>query len=265
MLQLQEETMLKLNSPSESQPEIPKELSGLFRRHYDQIVIDSSLKSIDKILAVMYLLEKKNKKAGIEYDKIRSMILDSGMKDNGFRAYLHRAKENALIMENNRRFYFLGDGLKRIENILGQSGKVPVKIIKSGQHLTAVKLFEEFLHQQSQNQDILLCDPCISADTLHPFSGLKDKIKSLKILTTNICYKGRFENYKNKLEKELGIEVSSHINSRIHDRFIIFGDSCWSIGSSIKDLGNKDTLITEIPDVAISMKQLFMDRWMETK
>jgi hypothetical protein len=53
------------------------------------------------------------------------------------------------------------------------------------------------------------------------------------------------------------------INKKIHDRFIICGDMCWSIGSSIKDLGNKDTIVREINEVAFSLRHLFLQRWDE--
>jgi len=64
--------------------------------------------------------------------------------------------------------------------------------------------------------------------------------------------------------RELNITIEVKVNQKIHDRFIISGKQCWSIGSSIKDLGNKDTTIREISEVVTSMKALFFERWTET-
>ncbi len=59
-----------------------------------------------------------------------------------------------------------------------------------------------------------------------------------------------------RFKEETNINVEVKLNRKIHDRYLISGGRCWSIGTSIKDLGNKDTVIKEISEVTDSLKQL---------
>ena len=177
---------------------------------------------------------------------------------------MHNAKKEALIEQKESMLFFLAGGLKRLRNLFGQIQKAPVYIIKSGANFTAIKLLEEFLKQEIRAEELLICDPYTSSTTLFPFSELKDTVKKVKILTTNTQDHDKFVEYKNKLEKETGIKIEVKLSNKIHDRYLINGDKCWSFGSSIKDLGNKDTTIRDISEVLSSMNELFVERWGES-
>jgi hypothetical protein len=57
-----------------------------------------------------------------------------------------------------------------------------------------------------------------------------------------------------------GLEVREQ-KSGMHDRFIIIDRSAaYAVGHSLKDLGSKDTIITEAPDPNSVMK-FFEQRW----
>lgn len=243
--------------------EIPAELSGLFRKYHDIVLVDNSLADIEVILASIYLIENANKKAGAAYGDCKKMFIALGRKEGNFRANLSQAKKKSLLKEDNRNLFFLVGGLKRIEQVFGQVGKMPVHVIKSGENISAIKLFEEFLASQIGDSDLLLCDSHISSSTLFPFTVLKGKIKSFKVLTANIYDSDKFKDYRKKMSKELGIQIEVKINQKIHERYIISKGKCWSIGSSIKDFGNKDTILKEISEVVASMKELFELRWNE--
>jgi len=243
--------------------EIPAEMSGLFHKHHDTTLADSSLADIDVVLVSIYLIDNVNKKAGAEYDKCRELFLSFGRKDINFRVNLSQAKKKALIREDDGKLFFLIGGLTRLRRVLGEIGKTPVYVIKSGENISAIKLFEEFLSTEIENDDLLLCDSHISHSTLFPFTILKSRIKSFRILTANIHDHDKFRDYRKRMGKELGFPIEVKVNNKIHDRFMICGDHCWSIGSSIKDFGNKDTIIREISEVVASIKDLFTERWNE--
>jgi hypothetical protein len=248
--------------------EIIENFSGLFQRYNDRVLADDSLSDLNVLLLSMYLADLKSKKSGSKYDEVREIFISLGRKERpNFNVAVHNAKKQNLIefKEKDRIFLFLVGGLKHLRKILGDVGKSPVYIIKSGQSITAIKLFEEFLVSQFKGGEILVCDSHISYSTLLPFTILKDKITSLKLLTSNIYDPDKFNDYKNKMSKELNIPIEVKTSFKIHDRYIIFGDECWSIGCSIKDLGNKDTMVREVSDVTSSMKELFSERWDEPK
>ena len=159
----------------------------------------------------------------------------------------------------------LAKGLKKLWKIVGLTRKSKVYIIKSGEHYTGIKLFEDFLKNEIQGKEILLCDPYIAPETLDPFSTLKGRVTSIKILTSNIYDKERFKNYVKRFQKQYNLLVEIKVTQKIHDRYLVCGKICWSFGSSIKDLGNKDTLIKDTSEVVHSLTSLFQERWNDAK
>jgi len=239
--------------------EIPETISGLFHSYHDTNLADDSLSDIDVILACIYLIENKNKKTGVEYNELKKLFVSLGRKEDNFRKIVSLAKKNKFISGDIHLSFLIG-GLKKIRTALGQIGKTSVFLIKSGENFTAIKLFEEFLAANVKDKEIDICDSHISSATLFPFSILNGKISSFKILTANIYDSDKLKNYIKRMSKEMGLTVEVRANNKIHDRFMISGDKCWSIGCSIKDFGNKDTTIKEISEVLLSMKDLFKER-----
>ncbi|MBA7576706.1 hypothetical protein ES708_18547 [subsurface metagenome] len=244
--------------------DIPEELQGLVRKHYDDFVIDETLTNLGVLLVCMHILEHEKNKSGSDYDECKRMFVQFGKKEDSFRKVLSKAKEQKLLTATDKTIKFLNKGLKKINEIASLKGKTPVYIIKAGENFSSIKLFEEFLVDQVDNDEILLCDSHISYETLLPFIPIKESIKSIRILTANIYDKTKFNAYLEKMKKEFKINIEVKENKRIHDRYIIFKNSCWSIGTSIKDLGNKDSIIQEVLGVINTLKDLFNERWNES-
>ena len=245
---------------------IPKEFQGLIRKHYNDYVIDGKLTNLDVLLICMHILEYSTGEAGSDYEDCKNLFMQFGKKDENFRKNIYKAKENNLlrVIENKEKtLKFLDKGLQKLNDIAGLKGKMPVYVIKSGANFSSMKLFEDFLNDQVVNDEILLCDTYISHETLLPFETIIKSIKSFRILTSKIENKTKFDSYFDKMKKEFKIPISFKKNKKLHDRYIIFDRSCWTIGASIKDLGNKDTIIQEIPGVCGDLRQLFEERWNE--
>jgi hypothetical protein len=245
---------------------VPEELSGLFYRNYDRVLLDDSVSDKDALLLAVHVIEEQNGKAGVPYTECKGLFISWGrMKETNFHVAVHRCIRESLIERRDDLLYFLVGGIKRIRELLGQTGKAPVYIIKSGQHFTSVKLLEEFLLKEVTSSELLLCDPYISASTLHPFTVLKGKVSSIKILTTNVEDPCKFKNYIARMNKETKIYTEVKTNKKIHDRYLISGDRCWSFGTSIKDLGNKDSIIREISEIVYTLRGVFDERWNEAQ
>ncbi len=256
-----------MNSENKSliPPELVERYSGIFVRYFDRVLLNSSLSDTDAFLVCVHIIDVRNKKSGAKYDEVRNLFVSLGRKYEKFRKIVHYCKKNELIEidEKNKIIFFLHEGLKRLWKILGEIGKSKVYIVKAGKRFSAIRLFEEFLEEEISSNEIFVCDPYISDKTLFPFSILKGKLRIIKILTSNIFDRQKFFHYKKMLESEYGIKVEIRINKKIHDRFIIAGNKCWHIGTSIKDLGNKDTTIKDISEVYKSLRSLFEERWNE--
>lgn len=244
--------------------EFPPELAESLHRYQNRVLADDNLVDTDVLLLSIYLIEYINKKTGVKYTDCKDLFISLGRKEDSFRKVVYYAKRESLVEEKDRMLYLLIKGLKRMRKRLRQTEKTSAHIIRSGENFTATKIFEEFLSTEIQCKEILLCDPYISSSTLFPFSVLRGKIESIKILTSNIFDKEKLKEYKRKMMKETGISIEVQTNKKIHDRYLICDSKCWYIGSSIKDLGNKDTTIKEISEVVTSMKDLFLKRWNES-
>lgn len=259
---------MKTDSEKPTKPprfDLPEEASGLFHKNYDRILADESLSDKDVVLLAIYLLERENNKAGVPYADCKRLFVYLGRKaDPNYSVNIHNAKKEGLIEQKDSVLFFLGAGLKRVQDLLGLVQKKPVYVIKSGQSFTALKRLEEFLTQEVHSEDVSLCDSYVSSNTLFPFSVLTPKLKLLKILTFQIQDREKFREYRNKMQKEYGVMIKVKVSNKIHDRYMITGDKCWSFGASIKDLGNKDTMIREISEVVESMEDIFSERWDES-
>jgi hypothetical protein len=242
----------------------PQELSGLFHKNYNRTLVDDSLSDKDVILLAMHVIERQNGRAGVGYAQCKEVFVSLGRKeDPNFAVNIHNAKKESLIEQKDSVLYFLSAGLNRIRGILGQLEKSPVYVIKSGQTFTAKKLLEDFLKQEVRSGELWLCDTYVSSSTLFPFSVLTGKVKSIRLLTTNVQESDKFKDYKKRMEKEMAMTIEVKLSKKIHDRYLITGGKCWTFGTSINELGNKDTTIREITEVADSMRSLFSQRWDE--
>lgn len=236
-------------------------LRGFFHEYLDRIYADNFLSDLDVLLLTIYIIDQKQEKAGASYEECKSLFELFGRRY--FKQAVYHAQKNSYIEKKNRTLYFSIKGVKKLKELLGEKYESPVYVIKAGETFSGMRLFEEFLARETKGDEILLCDPYISSSTLHPFTCLKGKVRSIKILTTNISEVEKFHEYKKKFERETQISIQIKQNRSIHDRYLIFGDKAWSIGSSIKDLGNKDTLIKDISEVKHSLINIFSFRWRE--
>jgi len=244
---------------------ILKKYSGLVNNYHDRYLVDNALTDIDVFLFTIFVIEESNKKAGVLYNNIRDVFSYLGRDEVNLRKHVYYCKKYNLTEGDARSgvITLTINGLKKIREVLHQIEKQPVYLIKSGTNFTAIRLFEEFLQTEIKADQLLLFDSYISHLTLFPFAILNGKLKTINILTTKIHDKEKFDAYVEKMKKEMNIDVKFKINPKIHDRFVIAGNKAWSIGASIKDFGNKDTMIKEISEVYDSMKDLFQERWSE--
>jgi hypothetical protein len=236
-------------------------LTGFFHEYMNQIYADESLSDVDVLLLSIYLTDREQGKVGARYDKCKEKFRRFGRQF--FRQTVYQAQKRGLIRKENNNLYLLVKGVKRLNELLGQKHMAPVYVIKAGEIFSGVKFFEEFLAKELNGDEILICDPYISSHTLYPFTILKGKIKKIKILTTHILDFEKFWEYKSRFEQEMQVAIEIKRNIHIHDRYLICGNRAWTIGTSVKDLGRKDTLIREVSEIATSLTDLFNVRWNE--
>lgn len=240
------------------------DVTAIFHEYHGNYQADDILSNSDVVLLAIFL--RKGLGKSTEDYKVRGAYCSLGRGLDTWENAVAQATKDGLIeiikrgLETTMRLLIAG--LKRAEDIFSLSG-TKHHIFKSGKTFTAQKQFENFLRTEIGKDDILLCDPYASPSTLYPFSELWGKIDSLKILTTNINEREKLDTYIKKIKDEMKITVEVKTNQKIHDRFLISGNKCWLIGTSIKDLGNKDCVIKDVSEIAQSLTDLFWKRWNE--
>lgn len=154
------------------------------------------------------------------------------------------------------------NGADRVYELLGKFTQQDMRIIKAGEKYTAKGKFEAFVESiVLPSGKIMLVDSYVSPNTLIYLTSIFNKARELRILTYNVSDEKKMVEEIKNFEAQGNLKVELKKGREIHDRFIVSEKGIWTIGSSIKDLGNKDSIISEVSSIRSSLKELFEERW----
>lgn len=156
-------------------------------------------------------------------------------------------------------------GYEVLQKILGKISGGRSRLIVAGTKFSSRMNFVEFLNEKKDINDVRLVDSYINSQTLLTFATMEKKPVKLRVITANITQNSdSFANDLKEFVKESGTDLEIRLSKDVHDRYIIFGSEVWSLGSSIKDLGNKDAIISQIESLRNSIIDLFEVRWLSS-
>ena len=241
-------------------------VSDLFIQNQDRYFLKEETSNKEALIISTFMISNRIKKAIVPRKEVEQLYFLLGRKKDSFRKNLFTLCKEGVLEYTESSIMLLVRGLNFINKIIGKISKSKVLIIKSGSNFSALSEFEKFLEEEIKGEVLKIIDSHIDPNTLHPLISISNKhIQEIKILTSEVYEKEKLIDYLKKFEKESGVKIQIKINQRIHDRIILSKNSCWSVGTSIKDLGNKDSLIKEIKEVKEYMEELFDERWKESK
>lgn len=134
-------------------------------------------------------------------------------------------------------------------------------LIRAGETFIANRVFREIISKV--RRELCIIDPYIGA-TL--FDIIEDKAASIsiKIITSKKAHKNVSITYKAYKNQYSNTEMRIMDSAKLHDRFILLDRTDgYHIGSSIKDLGRKDTQLNPLTN-PIEQINLFEQRWKES-
>ena len=238
---------------------------------HDKLLLDNELTDSKAILICIYMSSFRNKTAEVSYAEVKNRFLEFGREINNFKVnYFNLKKQDQVcekIVGDNKFLSLTTKGLKTVKDLIGESIGVKTWLIEAGRVYSGKKLLQEILYNNIGSY-VKLCDPYVSARTLDFLSNIDKKCK-VSILTQTIENKGNFERELKDFIKEfplIEIEVKIYSTSALHDRYLITDDSVWSIGSSLKDLGKKDTIVSKLGDeIKFALQETFEKRWQESQ
>ncbi len=94
---------------------------------------------------------------------------------------------------------------------------------------------------------LIIVDPWVNSDLFKLLENTQQGVQ-IQILTTNCL--GDFsltaEKFKKQIQQDKQIKMDVRKSNRFHDRFLIIDDKVFHLGASIKDAGNKMSVMQEI-------------------
>jgi hypothetical protein len=238
---------------------------------HDKLLLDNELTDSKAILICIYMSSFKGKTAEVGYAEAKNRFLEFGREFNNFKVNLFNLKKQDCVSEKEvgeTKFLALTTkGLKTVKELVGEVDGVKTVLIEAGTHYSGKKLLQQVL-SNNIGSFMNICDPYIGTRTLDFLTIIEKKCK-VNILTQTIDNRNVFERELKDFKKEfplIEVEVRVYSANKLHDRFIITDDSVWSVGASLKDLGNKDTIINKLGDeVKFALTETFEKRWRESQ
>ncbi len=248
------------------------------------VYIPSGLNNLELLLLTCYirLLIKGSMKYPYAYGDTEDIYTYLGGTVSDIESTLFKGKQEGLLGSyvddepvERRGFYdnypnvplISGNrGYEELQKILGKMSGGRSRLIVAGTKFSARMNFVEFLSELPKNEEIRLVDSYIDSFTLHPFASMKSALNKLRIITHEITENDSiFKKKVSEFVEETGIKLEMKQSDSIHDRYIIYGNEIWSLGASIKDLGNKDAIVSKVDTLTTSISDLFEIRWEAAK
>lgn len=154
--------------------------------------------------------------------------------------------------------------MKQGEDELLGSGFRPL-FIDPTQALSSIRAAEDLL--AGLRGEVAICDAYIDSRTLD-YLALMSDADSIRLLTENIQDRSRFKRDLGAYFKEHGkdLEVRSAGPGLFHDRYVLHGNGMYLFGSSLKDIGKKQSIIVALPaDFSREMWKAFDRLWANAK
>lgn len=241
---------------------------------YDRIYIDDKKLAIKELfILAIYMLCHKNKKSIIDKKDVQELFrwLGNISKENSssyFNIYLKLNKNDDYIIKEKDGLSLTIKGFQKIKEILSDEFPVRTFIIKKGEYYKGRRMAQELIFNKLSGM-IRICDPYIAVRTFDLFTEIQQEAVEIRILTASINEsENTLKNYLDDFQKQYNhkILIKKVQNKEIHDRYLIFNNTAISFGTSLKDIGNKDTIITYLPEEIIeALAELFDIRWNDAR
>jgi hypothetical protein len=159
-----------------------------------------------------------------------------------------------------------------------KSGKKNFKLMKRGEDdllgsslhsiyldpekpLTSRRRVEELF--EKLDGEVRICDPYLSSGTLD-YLAQSARAANVRLLTENVQDSSRLKRDLAAFRKEhpTPLEVRVSQAGQLHDRYIIYKDGMFWVGSSLKDLGKRQSVVVRLSSTfATEMSRAFEREW----
>jgi hypothetical protein len=153
----------------------------------------------------------------------------------------------------------MDSNLEDLSSQLGKS-KLPEEIsVPESSEFTAKSKVRELLG--SAETEIIIVDNYVGLSTIDCLRDIKHPVKLLTGQCNNSIESDFNRGIKEFISEGYKVEVRQH--PKLHDRFILFNDKCWIVGSSLKHAGRKRLNIIECVDIKNAIINEIEQKWKE--
>ena len=238
----------------------------LFHEFQGKLFIDDKLTDAKVLLISIYMCCNKNQKAEVPHAEVKALFTNLGRRESNFNVNLSNLKKRGLVDEKTEKdtcfLYLKIEGLRAIKAQIAIATEA-TWLIESGKTFSAKKLFREVV-LSNVGTYLKICDPYCGVRILDLLTEIRNSCRVF-LLTQRIDKENEFKRELADFKKEfsnIDIEIRIFTANKLHDRYIITDNMCWSIGASLKDLGNKDTMITKLgEEIRQAIEETFEARW----
>jgi hypothetical protein len=154
--------------------------------------------------------------------------------------------------------------MKQGEDELSGSGFRPL-FIDPQKALTGIRAVEDLL--SGLTGDLSVCDTYVDSRTLD-YLARCSSASSIRLLTENVQDSTRFKRDLAAFAKEHAypLEVRIAAAGQFHDRYVLYPAGMYLLGSSLKDIGKKQSIVVALPpDFSREMGKAFGRLWVTAK
>lgn len=149
--------------------------------------------------------------------------------------------------------------LEELSSSLSAGGLPEEVSVSEKKPFTAKSAIRELI--SSAETEVTVVDNYIGLGTLDCLHDVKHPIRLLTGQHGSALESGFDRGLKDFISEGHKIEVRRHL--KLHDRYILFNDRCWIVGSSLKDAGKKILNIIEFVDFKNSISADIEKKWGE--
>lgn len=150
--------------------------------------------------------------------------------------------------------------MKRGEDELLSNNAQPI-YIDPDKALSGIRKIEELFGKLEG--DISICDPYFAGATLD-YIALCNQASSVRLLTENVQDSSRTKRDLVAFRKEhsVPLEIRVSLPGKLHDRYVLHRGGMILIGTSIKDIGKKQSMLVQLSEsFAAEIARTFDREW----
>lgn len=242
-----------------------KRARRFFQLFHEKIYVDDSISHDNALLLSVYMACNAEETTEVATRTALSIFQMLGRPKDQFYVYVKRLLKQDMLGKSKAEGNLILSvkGLKTVKMLLAGEFGTKTFLVKSGETFSGRRLLEEMIFSRLRD-DVKVCDPYVDVNTIDLFRVVTNQTK-IRLLTSNVSSERQVATETRNFMTQypnVTIDIGIDRNRTLHDRYLIFHEGAVSFGTSLNHLGNRDTIVSWLPDdVKEALSEVFETRW----